>query len=89
MFLSFLFNSFSSSVCLFVFRIRRSLFSRLEMMESGPLGSLLGELSSQDALSPLLTDEHFLAVDRRLSIVMQTIELCAKVRSWDDVLVPD
>lgn len=58
------------------------------MLESGPLGSLIEELTLKDALYPLLTDEHVQAINRRLAVVMQTIELCAKVKSWDDVLVP-
>lgn len=58
------------------------------MVESGPLGTLVEELTLKDKLYPLLTDEHVLAINRRLAVVMQTIELCAKVKSWDDVLVP-
>lgn len=57
------------------------------MLESGPLGSLIEELTLKDGLYPLLTDEHVHAINRRLAVVMQTIELCAKVKSWDDVLV--
>lgn len=69
-------------------RIRKSTYTRLAMVESGPLGSLIEELTLKDELHPLLTDEHIQAINRRLAVVMQTIELCAKVKSWDHVLVP-
>lgn len=70
------------------YRIRKSLFSRLEMLESGPLASLLEDLSSRDALAPLLTKDHIDALNRRLAIVLQTVELCAQLKSWDDVFIP-
>lgn len=59
------------------------------MLESGPLGTLIEELTLKDSLiGPLLTDEHVQAINRRLGKVMRTIQLCAEVKSWDDVLVP-
>lgn len=92
--LSFLFYmkrgvSFNSDKWIFVFRIRKSTYTRLEMLESGPLGTLIEELTLKDSLiGPLLTDEHVQAINRRLGKVMQTIQLCAEVKSWNDVLVP-
>ncbi len=59
------------------------------MVESGPLGDLLTEISAGDLLSPLLTEDHITAINRRLGIVMQTIEWCAKMKSWDEVLILD
>lgn len=59
------------------------------MLESGPLGTLIEELTLKDSLiGPLLTNEHVQAINRRLGKVIQTIELCAKMKSWDDILVP-
>ncbi len=69
-------------------RIRKSTYSRLEMLESGPLSTLIEELTLKDALYPLLTDEHVQAINRRLAVVMQTIDVCAKVKSWDNLLIP-
>ncbi|KAK4020866.1 hypothetical protein OUZ56_002810 [Daphnia magna] len=69
--------------------IRKSTYNRLEMLESGPLGTLIEELTLKDSLiGPLLTNEHVQAINRRLGKVIQTIELCAKMKSWDDILVP-
>ncbi|XP_057371540.1 glycosaminoglycan xylosylkinase-like [Daphnia carinata] len=69
--------------------IRKSTYNRLEMVESGPLGALIEKLTLKDSLiGPLLTNEHVQAINRRLGKVIQTIELCAKIKSWDDILVP-
>ncbi|KAI9564449.1 hypothetical protein GHT06_008188 [Daphnia sinensis] len=69
--------------------IRKSTYNRLEMLESGPLGALIEKLTLKDSLiGPLLTNEHVQAINRRLGKIIQTIELCAKMKSWDDILVP-
>ncbi len=59
----------------FVCRIRKSLYITLNRFE-GKLGSWLDLITKGDPLYPLLTKEHLVAVDRRLTIVLATINYC-------------
>ena len=51
-------------------RIRKSTYSRLEMVLGGPLGTLVEELTFKDALHPLITDEHVEAINRYCLLVL-------------------
>lgn len=42
-----------------------------------------------DPLSPILTDAHLRAVDRRFAKALQMIDTCIKVHGADNVLVDD
>lgn len=58
------------------------------MIESGPVSTLLDDLTKNDPLYPLLTPDHLLAIDRRVDIVLQIVDLCIQARSREEVLVP-
>ena len=72
----------------YILRMRKSTHDRLVMIESGPVSALLDQLTKNDPLYPLLTNDHLLAIDRRVNTVLQIVDLCAQARSWDEVLVP-
>ena len=61
------------------FRLRKSFYQKLNAVEQGPLSALMKEITKGDDLYPLLTDDHLHAMDRRLSLVMQTVELCIQL----------
>ena len=76
------------SFLILIFRIRKSLYARLELLEQGSLSTLIKDITLKEALYPLLTDAHLNAINRRLSIVLRVVELCTELNGWDDVLVP-
>ncbi len=58
--------------------IRPNLLRRLLFLYSGPtlLSHALYISLQSDPISPVLSREHFPAVDRRLEIVLQTVKKC-------------
>uniref|UniRef100_A0A2M4BNE1 Putative secreted protein n=1 Tax=Anopheles marajoara TaxID=58244 RepID=A0A2M4BNE1_9DIPT len=60
--------------------IRKSTFNRLKIFAGGALTELLREIDRFDALQPLLTEAHYLALERRLLYVFSTVELCLQKR---------
>jgi len=84
-------ESFLTAI-LYLARIRRSTWDRLYEIfnnESKKLSQLLKESTDLDALSPILTDEHFKAVDRRLAIVMNIGKKCMDKNGKTRVLKDD
>lgn len=49
---------------------------RLTTFSGGALTELLREIDRLDPLQPLLTEAHYLALERRLLYVFSTVELC-------------
>uniref|UniRef100_A0A182FMH9 FAM20 C-terminal domain-containing protein n=2 Tax=Anopheles albimanus TaxID=7167 RepID=A0A182FMH9_ANOAL len=56
--------------------IRRSTWMRLTTFSGGALTELLREIDRLDPLQPLLTEAHYLALERRLLYIFSTVELC-------------
>ncbi|XP_059609918.1 glycosaminoglycan xylosylkinase homolog [Phlebotomus argentipes] len=56
--------------------IRKSTWHRLKMFSGGSLTETLEDLTKYDLLYPILTEEHFEAVERRLLLVYSTVEGC-------------
>ncbi|CAG7664105.1 unnamed protein product [Allacma fusca] len=67
-------------------KIRRSLFLTLNKFR-GVLGKSLEAISNFDTLSPLLTKHHLSALDRRLLIVLATVQVCLDRYSQDEVIL--
>lgn len=57
-------------------RIRRTTWERLQTFSGGALTETLEALSEIDLLHPLLTKEHYTAIERRLLLIYTTVELC-------------
>lgn len=62
--------------CLIHFRIRRTTYDRLLHFTGGALTDTLKDLTKSDHLDPLLTEDHFIALEKRLLNIFATIELC-------------
>ncbi|XP_058816605.1 glycosaminoglycan xylosylkinase homolog [Topomyia yanbarensis] len=56
--------------------IRKTTWERLQIFSGGALTETLQELDEIDLLQPLLTKEHYLAIERRLLLLYTTVELC-------------
>lgn len=56
--------------------IRRATWERLQTFSGGALSETLQALSEIDLLHPLLTKQHYTAIERRLFLIYTTVELC-------------
>uniref|UniRef100_A0A6B2E6J5 Putative conserved secreted protein n=1 Tax=Phlebotomus kandelakii TaxID=1109342 RepID=A0A6B2E6J5_9DIPT len=56
--------------------IRKSTWHRLKLFSGGSLTETLEDLTKYDLLYPVLTEEHFEALERRLLHVYSTVEMC-------------
>ncbi|XP_035913272.1 glycosaminoglycan xylosylkinase homolog [Anopheles stephensi] len=56
--------------------IRRATWERLLIFSGGALSETLEELNKLDLLYPLVINEHYIALERRLLYVYSTVELC-------------
>ncbi|CAG5135867.1 unnamed protein product, partial [Candidula unifasciata] len=57
-------------------QIRSSLWQRLLALQDGVLSGVLAGILSTDPISPILTDAHFKALDRRLKTVLEEVQKC-------------
>ena len=57
-------------------RIRQSTFDRLVFLQNGLLTKLLENAMKNEPISPVLDQSHFLAIERRMPIILQTIQTC-------------
>ncbi|XP_078263548.1 glycosaminoglycan xylosylkinase isoform X2 [Rhinoraja longicauda] len=69
--------------------IRISTWNRLNYLKNGVLSTTMRTAMSHDPISPVLTDAHLEAMDRRLMSVMATIKQCIEQFGTDTVLVED
>lgn len=68
------------------FRLRKSTWDRLLFFSGGTLTELLNQLTKRDLLYPLLTNEHYKGIERRLLMVYAAIEACFDRFGKDTVL---
>lgn len=73
------------------FRIKRSTFLRLQLLlrPEYRLSDVMRESLMQDPLSPVLTEPHLQALDRRLAHVVRTVARCIKKLGESRVVVKD
>lgn len=64
-------------------RLRRTTYDRLLLFTGGEMTSTLKSLTSDDLLFPILTDEHYLALERRLLKLFKIIEFCHEKHGSD------
>ncbi|XP_068107515.1 extracellular serine/threonine protein kinase FAM20C-like [Hyperolius riggenbachi] len=59
-------------------RIKKSTLLRLELLATEPylLSDVMRESLSEDPLTPILTEPHLLALDRRLSSILRVVKQC-------------
>ncbi|XP_028935372.1 extracellular serine/threonine protein kinase FAM20C-like [Ornithorhynchus anatinus] len=72
-------------------RIKKSTFVRLQLLATEPyrLSDVMRESLASDRLSPLLTEPHLAALDRRLRAVLALVERCVARAGPDEVLADD
>ena len=73
----------------FLRRIRASTAKRLRELAGGVLSRALRELVADDPVAPLLTEPHFIAMDRRLATVLHSIDSYIRSSSVENVLISD
>ncbi|XP_070207560.1 glycosaminoglycan xylosylkinase-like [Littorina saxatilis] len=61
-------------------RVRQTTYERLRVLEKGVLSSVMREVLKADPVSPVLTDPHLTAMDRRLAHVILEIQECARTQ---------
>lgn len=67
-------------------RLRKSTWDRLLNFSGGTLSELLEQLTKRDLLYPLLTDDHYKALTRRLLLIYAAVETCFEQFGKDAVL---
>lgn len=67
-------------------RLRKSTWDRLLFFSGGTLTELLDQLSKRDLLYPLLTQDHYKGIERRLLMVYAAVEACFDRFEKDTVL---
>ncbi|KAK7115837.1 glycosaminoglycan xylosylkinase-like isoform X2 [Littorina saxatilis] len=60
--------------------VRQTTYERLRVLEKGVLSSVMREVLKADPVSPVLTDPHLTAMDRRLAHVILEIQECARTQ---------
>ncbi|XP_051171173.1 extracellular serine/threonine protein CG31145 [Leptopilina boulardi] len=71
--------------------IKRSTLTTLLRYHNGPLslGDALSQSLSKDPVSPVLWDPHYVAVDRRVGIILQAVRDCINRQSQSEQVVED
>ncbi|XP_074654697.1 glycosaminoglycan xylosylkinase-like [Tubulanus polymorphus] len=70
--------------------IRRKTYEQLLKFTDGLLSSLIRRILADDPISPILTDLHLKALDRRLNMLLSTIQQCIQLNGAEEnVLVGD
>ncbi|XP_066291761.1 extracellular serine/threonine protein kinase FAM20C-like isoform X2 [Branchiostoma lanceolatum] len=71
--------------------IRKSTWARLQLLarEDYRLSDLMRESMRTDPITPILTEPHLLALDRRVRIILDTVEKCIKKKGVEKVLLED
>lgn len=59
-----------------IHRIRRKTAERLELFTGGEMSNILKLLTFNDLLYPVINEEHFSALERRLLKIFSVIEHC-------------
>ncbi|KPM03231.1 glycosaminoglycan xylosylkinase-like protein [Sarcoptes scabiei] len=66
--------------------IRNSTYQHLKALESYKISRIIEDLLSDDPLWPLLTIEHLEALDRRLRLIIASVEVCFDSHLKENVL---
>ena len=69
--------------------VRRSMYNRLMDLRGEVLGQVLFNVLQTEPLHPILTPQNYIAVDRRLEMVIKTIDTCIKNHGTNSVLQDD
>lgn len=72
-------------------RIKKKTLLHLQLLAQAEyrLSDVMRESLLEDQLSPVLTEPHLLALDRRLHIILQTVEGCVEAHGEQNVIATD
>ncbi|XP_027968676.1 pseudokinase FAM20A isoform X2 [Eumetopias jubatus] len=72
-------------------RIKKKTLLHLQLLAQADyrLSDVMRESLLEDQLSPVLTEPHLLALDRRLQIILQTVERCVEAHGEQNVIATD
>lgn len=56
--------------------LREATYNRLSKLKNGVLGQVLFNVLKNEPLAPILTPQHYVAVDRRLTVIFNKIDYC-------------
>lgn len=70
-------------------RMKKSTLLRLQLLAQPDyqLSDVMRESLLQDSLTPVLTEPHLLALDRRLQIILKIVKKCIETNGEDTVVV--
>ena len=71
------------------FRLRNQTYQRLLELRSGVLSIVMSAILHHDPISPVLTDPHLNALDRRLENILEAVTECIKTNGEKAVLLTD
>ena len=71
--------------------VRYSTLQKLLAFQRGPhqLSDVMRESLAQDVASPILTEPHLAALDRRLDMVLLTLHTCTHSKGFSSVVIDD
>ncbi|KAM8930072.1 extracellular serine/threonine protein kinase FAM20C-like [Pelodytes ibericus] len=72
-------------------RIKKSTLNRLQLLSTKPyrLSDVMRESLSLDPLTPVLSEPHLIALDRRLGLTLDTVKQCLNKKGHEDVVYDD
>ena len=59
------------------------------MLKNGVLSEALKKIMEREPIAPILDEDHYPAMDRRISYILDTVEECVEKYGREDVLVKD
>ncbi|XP_071947852.1 glycosaminoglycan xylosylkinase-like isoform X2 [Antedon mediterranea] len=68
-------------------RLRKSTWIKLQELKNGQLSQVMEAVLSHDPISPVLSDLHLQAMDRRLQSILEVVGDCFQKEGMDNVLV--
>lgn len=66
--------------------MRKVTWERLQVFSGGTMTELIDQLTKRDLLYPLLTNEHYKGIERRLLMIYAAVEICFERHGKDAVL---
>lgn len=75
--------------CVVRFRLRRKTWDRLQLFRNGVLSEVLRDILAGDPIAPVLHEPHYIAMDRRVTKAIETVEDCIAKHGEAEVLVDD
>ena len=68
-------------------RLQKSTLVPLQKLKDKVLSRVLKQMLDKDPAAPVLTDEHYVAMDRRLRHILDEVERCIEKHGIKNVLV--